>query len=153
MKCPDLRTLSRVGTPNADPTVVEHVSNCESCWLDWQIQQGLRYLNDPLVKAASDENDRAIARVLIRSRQHSEPPARWRDAALFGAVVAVAVLAFLVAVPAAAVAIPFVPAVAYALLAGVLGALYVKRRDENRLAANAGGPAADFDSPPPNAST
>lgn len=132
MKCPDLRTLSRVGTPNADPAVVEHVSNCESCWLDWQIQQGMRYLEDPLVKGASDVNDRVIARVLIRARRDSEPPARWRDAALFGAVVAIAVLAFLVAVPAVAAAMPVAPAVGYAVVSGVLGALYVKKRDEDR---------------------
>ncbi|MCY3548531.1 MAG: hypothetical protein OXH51_01950 [Gemmatimonadetes bacterium] len=134
MKCPDLRTLSRVGTPNADPAVWEHVTNCESCWLDWQIQQGLRYLEDPLVKSASDVNDQVIARVRIRARRDSEPPARWRDAALFGAVVAIAVLAFLVAVPAAAVTIPVAPAVGYAVAAGVGGALYVKKRDEDRFA-------------------
>lgn len=134
MKCPDLRTLSRVGTPDADPAVVEHVANCESCWLDWQIQQGLRYLEDPAVKGASDVNDRVIARVRIRLRRNSELPARWRDAALFGAVVAIAVLAFLVAVPAAAAATPFGPAAGYAVLAGALGALYVKKRDEDRFA-------------------
>ena len=131
MNCPDLRTLSRVGTPNADPAVVEHVTNCESCWLDWQIQQGLRYLEDPLVKGASDVNDRVIARVHIRARRDSEKPARWRDAALFGAVVAIAVLAFLVAVPSAAAAVPFAPAVGYAIVTGVGCALYIKKRDES----------------------
>lgn len=145
MKCPDLRTLSRVGTPNADPAVVEHVADCESCWRDWQIQQGLRYLEDPLVKSASDVNDRVIARVLIRARRDSEPPARWRDAALFGAVVAIAVLAFLVAVPAAAAAIPVTPAVGYAVVAGAVGAVYVKKRDEDRFAGGALGTAADLD--------
>ena len=145
MKCPDLRTLSRVGTPNADPAVVEHVTNCKSCWLDWQIQQGLRYLEDPLVKDASDVNDRVIARVHIRARRDSEPPARWRDAALFGAVVAIAVLAFLVAVPAAAAAMPFAPAVGYAVVAGVGCAFYVKKRDEERFAGDSLVTAADLD--------
>ena len=134
MNCPDLRTLSRVGTPDADPAVVEHVSKCESCWLDWQIQQGMRYLQDPLVKAASDVNDRVIARVHIRSRRDSEAPARWRDAALFGAVVATAVLAFLVAVPAASPAISIVPVVGYAVTAGVLSMLYIKKRNGDRRA-------------------
>ena len=145
MKCPDLRTLSRVGTPNADPAVVEHVASCRSCWLDWQIQQGMRYLADPVVRNAADVNDRVIARVRIRARRDSEPPARWRDAALFGAVVAIAVLAFLVAVPAAAVAIPLTPAVGYAILAGVLGAVYVKKRDQGRVAGGSGGGAAGPD--------
>ena len=138
MNCPDLRTLSRVGTPNADPAVVEHVSNCESCWLDWQIQQGARYLEDPTAKAASDVNDRVVARVLLRARRDAEAPATWRDAALFGALVVVIVLAFLFAVPAAAGAIPAGPAVAYAITAGVLGMLYLKKRDEARLSADAG---------------
>ncbi len=145
MKCPDLRTLSRVGTPNADPAVVEHVVSCRSCWLDWQIQQGMRYLEDPVVQNASDVNDRVIARVRIRARRDSEPPARWRDAALFGAVVAIAVLAFLLAVPAAAVAIPVAPAVGYAILAGVLGTLYVKKRDEGRVAGDSAVGAAGPD--------
>ena len=137
MNCPDLRTLGRVGTPNADPAVVEHVFNCEACWLDWQIQQGARYLQDPVVKTASDVNDRVIARVLIRSRHHWEAPATWRDAALFGAVVAIAVLVFMLAVPATAAAIPVGPAVAYAVTAGALSMFYVKKRDEDRLAADA----------------
>lgn len=145
MKCPDLRTLSRVGTPNADPAVVEHVASCRSCWLDWQIQQGMRYLADPVVRNAADVNDRVIARVRIRAQRGSEPPARWRDAALFGAVVAIAVLAFLVAVPAAAVAIPLTPAVGYAILAGVLGTLYVKKRDEDRVAGDSGVTAVEPD--------
>ena len=145
MNCPDLRTLSRVGTPDADPAVVEHVTNCESCWLDWQIQQGLRYLEDPAVKAASDVNDRVIARVGIRSRRDSKAPTRWRDAALFGAVVAIAVLAFLVAVPAAAVAVPLAPAVGYAIVTGVGCALYIKKRDEKRFAGDSLVTAADLD--------
>lgn len=137
MNCPDLRTLGRVGTPDADPAVVEHVFNCESCWLDWQIQQGARYLRDPVGKTASDVNDRVIARVLLRSRRHREAPATWRDAALFGAGVAIAVLVFMLAVPATAAAIPVGPAVAYAVVAGALGMFYVKKRDEDRLAADA----------------
>lgn len=137
MRCPDLRTLSRVGTPDADPAVVEHVASCRSCWLDWQIQLGLRYLHDPAVRSAADVNDRVIARVLLRSR-HSDLPARWRDSAIFGAVVAIATLACLLGLPASSVVIPVVPAVAYAVIAGVLGALYVKKRDERRRGAGSG---------------
>ena len=127
MNCPDLRTLRRVGTSDADPAVVEHVLNCDSCWLDWQIQQGARYLQDPVAKAASGMTDRMVARVLLRSRRHSEAPATWRDAALFGALVAIAVLAFMLAVPGAATAIPVGPAAAYAVTAGALGMFYFRK--------------------------
>ncbi len=144
MSCPDLKTLGRVGTPDADPAVVEHVLNCESCWLDWQIQQGARYLQDPVAKTASDVNDRVIARVHLRSRRHREAPATWRDAVLFGAVVAITVLAFLLVVPGVAVAIPVAPAAAYALAAGIFGTFYVKKRDEDRLAADADLTAEDL---------
>ena len=131
MHCPDLRTLGRVGTPDADPAVVEHVTRCRSCWLDWQIQLGARYLQDPAAKNASDVDDRVIARMLLRSR-HSELPAGWGASAVFGTVVAVATLACLLGLPAASGVIPIVPAVAYAVTAGVLGTLYVKKRDGKR---------------------
>lgn len=149
MRCPDLRTLSRVGTPDADPAVVEHVASCRSCWLDWQIQQGARYLQDPAVSTDSDVHDRVIARVLLRSR-HSDLPARWRDSAIFGAVVAIATLAGLLGLPAASVVIPVVPAVAYAFAAGVLGALYVKKQDERRRAVGSGVGPNGFRTPGPS---
>ncbi len=137
MSCPDLRTLSRVGTPDADPAVVEHVLDCDSCWLDWQIQQGARYLRDPAVKAAGDVNDRVVARVLLRARHRSEAPASWRDASLFGVLVAISVLAFVLTAPSvAAAAIPMGPAVAYAVAAGASAMFRSRQRDEDRLVAD-----------------
>ena len=135
MKCPDLRTLSRVGTRDADPAVVEHVSSCESCWLDWQIQQGARHLNDPVARESSDLNDRVLARVRLRSRRYAILPARWSDAALCGMLVAVAVLAGALAAPT--MPMPLAAAAGYAVVAGVASMVYVKRRDE-RLAARSG---------------
>lgn len=135
MSCPDLRTLGRVGTPNADPAILEHIASCRSCWLDWQIQQGARYLQDPATTGAADANDRVIARMHLRS-QHFELPAGWAHSAISGTLVAIATLGCLLGIPAASVMIPVGPAVAYSVVAGVLAMFYVKKRDERRRAAD-----------------
>lgn len=132
MSCPDLRTLGRVGTDNADPSILEHIASCRSCWLDWQIQQGARYLEDPATRGATEDlDDRVVARMLLRSR-HLELPAGWAHSAISGTLVAIATLACLLGFPAASVVIPVGPAVAYSVGAGVLGMFYVKERDERR---------------------
>lgn len=138
MSCPDLRTLGRVGTDNADPAILEHITSCRSCWLDWQIQQGARYLEDPATTgAAEDLDDRVVARMLLRSR-HLELPAGWAHSAISGTLVAIATLACLLGFPVASVVIPVGPAVAYSVAAGVLGMFYVKKRDELRRAGGLG---------------
>ncbi len=137
MSCPDLRTLGRVGTPDADPAILEHITSCRSCWLDWQIQQAARYLQDPATAGAADANDRVIARMLLRSR-HLELPAGWTHSAISGTLVAIATLACLLGLPAASVVIPVGPAAAYSVTAGVLGMFYVKKRDELRRGADPG---------------
>lgn len=135
MSCPDLRTLGRVGTPNADPAILEHIASCRSCWLDWQIQQGARLLKDPATTGATDVHDRVIARMHLRSR-HFELPAGWAHSAISGTLVAIATLACLLGLPAASVVIPVAPAVTYSAATGVLGMFYVKKRDERRRAAD-----------------
>ena len=88
MSCPDLSALARAGTPKADPAVVEHIRNCDSCWVDWQIQQGARFLRDPQVVAADDLDERIVARAALIAR-HSERPANWRRLLVTGLLVGV----------------------------------------------------------------
>ena len=129
MSCPDLSALARAGKPQADPTVVEHIRRCDSCWLDWQIQQGTRLLLDPQVKAAADLDERIVAQAAIIAR-HSDRPARWRRLAVTGALVGIIVflLLLLPSNVAAPMQVPY--AAFFALAGGVTAALYFRRKDE-----------------------
>lgn len=129
MPCPDLSTLARVGTPQAEPAVVEHVRNCESCWLDWQIQQGARFLLDPQVRDAEELDERVVARAALIAR-HFDRPASWRLLAVTGFLVA-AIVFLLLLVPnelSGPILIPY--SALGALLAGAASVLYLRKRDE-----------------------
>ena len=133
MPCPDLPALGRVGTPQADPEVLAHLWTCRSCWLDWQIQQGARYLLNPEINATDDQDERVISRAMLITR-HAERPAGWRNLTVFGLLVAMAVFVIL-SVPVGTVgAIPAAHAAVFALAGGVGAALYFKRRDEQKWA-------------------
>ncbi|MCY4398214.1 MAG: hypothetical protein OXE96_02570 [Gemmatimonadetes bacterium] len=95
MTCPDLSDLARVGTPRADPAVVEHLQTCHSCWLDWQIQQGARYLHTGMRNDPQDLNQRVMAGITEMARQ-SDGPAGWGQLSLFGLLTAVALLIFFI---------------------------------------------------------
>lgn len=129
MSCPDLSALARAGTPQADPEVTEHLRTCRSCWLDWQIQQGARYLDDPLLAPTDDADERVVARATLIQRL-ADRPAGWRHLAASGLLVATAVLVFLLAPLDRAVAIALEDAALYALVAGVLATLYFRSQDE-----------------------
>ena len=93
MTCPDLSDLARVGTPRADPAVVEHLQQCHSCWLDWQIQQGARYLHTGVRNDPQDLNQKVMVGITEMARQ-SDRPAGWGQLSLFGFLIAVALLIF-----------------------------------------------------------
>ena len=98
MTCPDLASLGRAGTTRADPTVVEHLHRCQSCWLDWQIQQAARYLveDDTADPAISQCRDRRVM-ALIRARAEGlDRPARWIELGLSAVLIAFAAVVFLV---------------------------------------------------------
>ena len=129
MPCPDLSALSRAGTPQADPTVVEHIRRCDSCWLDWQIQQGARFLLDPQVKAAEDLDERIVARAALIAR-HSDRPASWRRLAVTGVLVG-AMIFLLLLLPNDVTGSVQVPhAALFGLAGGVAAALFFRKRDE-----------------------
>ena len=129
MKCPDLSALARAGTPRADPAVKEHLRTCRTCWLDWQIQQGARYLDDPLVTHTGDGDDRVVARATLIQRL-ADRPAGWRHLAASGLLVATAVLVFLLAPLDRTAAVTLEDAALYALVAGILATLYFRTQDE-----------------------
>jgi len=129
MSCPDLSTLARAGTPQAEPAVVEHIRNCESCWLDWQIQQGARFLVEPRVSAAKDLDERIVAQASLIAR-HADRPASWRRLSVTGALVAAIVFVLLMIPNGLSGPMPVLHSALAALLGGAASVLYLRRRDE-----------------------
>ena len=131
MSCPDLSALARVGTTEADPEVVEHLKECDSCLLDWQIQLGTRYLSDPRIdrKASVDLDERIIARATAITR-HSERLPGWRHLAVAGLLAASAAFAFLSISMGGGVTSPVTDAALYALAGAVATVLYLRRLDQ-----------------------
>ncbi|MCY3548749.1 MAG: hypothetical protein F4Z31_14145 [Gemmatimonadetes bacterium] len=128
--CPELSALARVGTPHADPEVVEHVKNCDACRLDWQIQQGARYLLDPEINtsASASLNERIIARATAIIR-HSEQLPGWGHLVGSGLLAALATFAVALAQPNAGLTVSATQAGVYALLVIVATATYLRHVD------------------------
>ena len=131
MSCPELSALARVGTAEADPEVVEHLRNCDSCLLDWQIQLGTRYLSDPEIDATAsvDLDQRIIARATAITR-YSERLPGWRHLAVAGLLAASAAFAFVWTSMGGGVAAPVTDAALYALAGAVATVLYLRRLDQ-----------------------
>lgn len=128
--CPELSALARVGTPHGDPEVVEHLKNCQACRLDWQIQQGTRYLLDPEINtsASASLNDRIIGRATAIIR-HSEQLPGWGHLAGSGLLAALATFAFVLTQANAGLTVSATQAALYALLVVVATALYLRQLD------------------------
>ena len=150
MSCPDLSALSRAGTPHADPAVAEHLRTCDACRLDWQIQQGTRYLLDPEIKANAfgDLDERIIARATAIMR-HSEQLPGWRHLAGSGLLAALAAVAVTWWTPANTGGTVSVTEMGlYALVGAVAAALYLRRIDEAECSGGrdrGGGEAVDME--------
>ena len=131
MSCPDLSTLARAGAPHADPAVVEHLRTCDSCRLDWQIQQGTRYLLDPQIgtSASASLDERIIARATAIMR-HSERLPGWGHLFGSGLLAALAAVAITWAPVNAGVMVPVTHVVLFALVGAVAAVLYLRRIDE-----------------------
>lgn len=132
MSCPDLSALARVGTRRADPSVVEHLRTCDSCWMDWQIQQGARLFHHSsedrhgvLHPNASVMAEISFAEQLV----DDAPPAAWNYLAVSGLLIAAAALTFFLTPMNSMDGIPIGHAIAYAAASGIAGAVYCWRRD------------------------
>ena len=126
MTCPDLADLARVGTPRADPAVVEHLQTCHSCWLDWQIQQGARYLHSGMRNDPQDLNQKVMVGITEMARQ-SDGPAGWDQLILFGFQIAVALLIFFFMRMGATGPVPLVAV--FAAASAIAAAVYCWKRD------------------------
>lgn len=131
--CPDRTTLDRLDSSDADPELIEHLKTCPSCWLDWQIQHGLRHVLDPPIPVRTDLNERVIARMALREAQ-LERTLRWRDLAMSAVLVAAATGVFFLATGTAGPVVSVSTAL-YVIAGGVAAATYVKREDRNERAA------------------
>ncbi|MCY4399378.1 MAG: hypothetical protein OXE96_08585 [Gemmatimonadetes bacterium] len=146
MTCPDPTALDRTGTPDADPALVEHLKTCPSCWLDWQIQHGLRHVMDPQLEVRTDLNERVIARIALRAAR-LEKTLRWRDLAICAALVTAATCVFVLAAVDSTTPVMSVSKVLYTIGAGIAAALYVRREDRNERASAVGAAGASLGSP------
>ena len=101
---------------------------CDSCRLDWQIQQGTRYLLDPDIKttALADLDERIIPRATAIMR-HSEQLPGWGHLAGSGLLVALAAVAIAWAPVNAGVMVPVTHVGLYALVGAVAMVLYLRR--------------------------
>ena len=133
MTCPDYMVLARTDLRNADPELVEHLKTCPSCWLDWQIQHGLRHVLDPQRPVRADLNERVIARLALSAAQ-LERTLRWQDLTMSAVLVVVATGVFFLATDTAG-SVVSVSTALYVIVAGLAAALYVKREDRNERAA------------------
>ena len=104
---------------------------CDSCRLDWQIQQGTRYLLDPDIKtsALADLDEKIIARATAIMR-HSEQLPGWRHLFGSGLLVALAAVAVMWAPVNADVMVPVTHVGLYALAGAVAAVLYLRRIDQ-----------------------
>ena len=128
MTCPDLSDLARVGTPRADPAVVEHLQQCHSCWLDWQIQQGARYLHSGMRNDPQDLNQQVMVRITEMARQ-SDGPAGWGQLSLFGFLIAVALSIFFFVRTGAMAPVPLGHVAIYTGASAIAAAVYCWKRD------------------------
>ena len=128
--CPELSELARVGTPHADPEVVEHLRHCEACRLDWQIQQGTRYVLDPEINtsASASLNERIIARATAVIR-HSEQLPGWGHLVGSGLLAALATFAVALAGMNTGVTASATEVALFALLVVVATASYLRHLD------------------------
>lgn len=130
MNCPDLAALKRVGTPRGDPSVVEHVRTCDSCWLDWQIQQGARALDGGTDREHGlHELDRAVMAEIALANRRFDGPAGRVQLMVSALLIAAAILTFLLAHAGRADGIPVAHAAVYAAMCGLAGAIYCRARD------------------------
>ena len=134
MRCPDLVDIVRSGT-TPDPSVLEHIRRCPSCLLDWQIQQGMRYLRhadknatQPGSNRLEDLNRQVMAQIPLVPRQ-TDGTISWGQLWLSGLFISLGVFMFLTMNGDAASAISFGGAAMYAVASGIICVLYCWRRD------------------------
>lgn len=133
MTCPDQTALDRTDAHDADPELLQHLKTCPSCWLDWQIQHGLRHVLHPQRPVRYDLNERVIARMALKEAQ-LERTLRWQDLAMSAVLVVLATGVFFLATGTAG-SVVSVSTALYAIAGGIAAALYVKREDRNERAA------------------
>ena len=145
MTCPDLASLGRVGTTRADPAVVEHLHKCRSCWLDWQIQQGARYLlqDDLVVRGPSRNLNRLVIARITAMERHLEKPAGWLQLAASALLVAIAVLVFLLVRTDVVGSVAIGRVAALVVGGGLLGTLYFWKSDQEASRPNSQGVSRD----------
>ena len=126
MACPDPAVLAAAESLVGNPALAEHLEECPSCRLDWQIAHGARDALYGPGEVKSELNDRAMARIASRAQDLRHPPTA-REQATSGILVAVAT-GGVVLLTAATFAPPLLPAVASMLASGVAAVLLLRKQ-------------------------
>ena len=131
MACPDPAKLAQTRSLASGSEVIEHLEQCASCRLDWQIIHGARYALNPPEQVPQWLDERVMAeirhRARLRERQRSRL-ARW-EPVITGTLLAAATFAYLVVWPGGVVGATMLPALTCSLLGGALGVLFLRWQD------------------------
>lgn len=126
MDCPDPAVIAATESLESNPAVAEHLEECPSCRLDWQIVHGARRALYGPGEVQHALNDMAMARIRRRARDLQRAPTRWENAGA-GVLVAVAVAGMLL-LTGPTFSPPVLPAVVALLASGVVAALLFQKR-------------------------
>ena len=126
MACPDPAVLAAAESLDGYPALAEHLRDCPSCRLDWQIVRGARGALYGPGEVKNELNERAMARIASRARDLRQPPTAWEQATS-GILVAVATGGMLL-LTGTTFAPPVLPAAVSVLASGVLAVLLLRKR-------------------------
>ena len=126
MDCPDPAVLAAVESLEDNPALVEHLNECWSCRLDWQIVHAARGALYGPGEVKNELNERAMARITSRSRDLRQPPTTWEQATA-GILVGIAAGGMLV-LTGTTFASPVVPTVVSMLASGVVAVLLLRKQ-------------------------
>ena len=94
MDCPDPAVIAATESLESNPVVAEHLNECPSCRLDWQIVHGARRALYGPGEVQHELNDMAMARIRCLAQEKQRAPARWENVTT-GVLVAMAVAGML----------------------------------------------------------
>ena len=126
MDCPDPAVIAATESLESNPVVAEHLKECPSCRLDWQIVHGARRALYGPGEVQHALNDMAMARIRRRARDLQRAPTRWENAGA-GVLVAGAVAGMLL-LTGPTFSPPILPAAIAILASGIVAVLVFQKR-------------------------
>ena len=130
MDCPDAAVVAATQSLEGNPAIAEHLNECPSCRLDWQIVHGARQVLYGQGDIQSALNDKAMARI-SRAQRMRRAPATWEHA-ISGILVATAAAGMLL-LTGPTFSPPILPSVIVMLASGLVALLVFKKQASGSL--------------------